>query len=87
MADDKRPKLSDLKESGSIEEDCDLCIFLHRPEYYEPNNEDLKGKAEMIVAKAREGAIGSVECRYEGRYMRWVDSSQAAAASQDKIPW
>ena len=87
MSDDKLPKLSDLKESGALEEDADLVIFLHRPEYYEPNNEDLKGKAEMIVAKAREGSIGSVECRYEGRYMRWVDKTEPAAASQDKIPW
>jgi replicative DNA helicase len=71
--DDKRPRLSDLRESGTIEQDADTVIFLHRPEYYEPHDESLKGKGEINVAKQREGPTGVVEVRYEGSITRWTD--------------
>ena len=61
---DKRPKMSDLRESGSMEQDADLIMFVYRDEYYNPNTE-LAGKAEVIVAKNRHGETGSV-------YLAWL---------------
>ncbi|RTZ59309.1 MAG: replicative DNA helicase, partial [Gammaproteobacteria bacterium] len=62
---DKRPQLADLRESGQIEQDADLIIFLHRPEYYLKLKKkevppDLQGKAEVIIAKQRQGPMGVV---------------------------
>ncbi|MGA2186205.1 MAG: replicative DNA helicase [Bryobacteraceae bacterium] len=57
---DHRPQLSDLRESGSIEQDADLVAFIFREEIYKPDREDLKGKAELLVAKQRNGPIGRV---------------------------
>ena len=76
---DSRPTLGDLKESGNIEEDADVVAFLHRPEYYDKSNEDLRGKGEMILAKQREGPTAICDCLYQGRMMRWEDEQQPAA--------
>ena len=60
----KRPMLSDLKESGNIEQDADTVIFIYRDEIYEPNSKD-KGKAEFIVAKQRNGALGTIKTIFD----------------------
>ncbi len=61
---DHKPKLSDLRESGAIEQDADLVILLFREEYYEPDNEEAKGSAELIIAKQRNGPVGKVNLTF-----------------------
>lgn len=68
---DHRPVLSDLRESGSIEQDADLVMFLYRDEYYVPDSEE-KGVAECIVAKNRHGATDTVKLAWDGQYTRFV---------------
>ena len=63
----KRPILSDLRESGAIEQDADLVLFLHREEYYNREDPSLKGKGELIVAKARNGPLGTVHLHFDAR--------------------
>ena len=67
---DHRPQLSDLRESGAIEQDADLVILLLREEYYNPTDEN-KGIAELIVAKQRNGPVGSLNLTFIGEYMRF----------------
>jgi replicative DNA helicase len=62
--DDHRPQLSDLRESGSIEQDADLVCFVYRPEVYDRNREDLRGLAELIVAKQRNGPVDTVKLTF-----------------------
>ena len=69
---DKRPMLSDLRESGAIEQDADEVIFLYRDEYYNENTED-KGVAECIVAKNRHGEVGTVKLQWIGQYQTFAD--------------
>ncbi|MFN0241551.1 MAG: replicative DNA helicase [Planctomycetota bacterium] len=68
--DDKRPQLSDLRESGSIEQDADVVLLLYRPEYYNPTDEN-RGLAELIVAKQRNGPTGTVKLAFFGSTMRF----------------
>ena len=69
---DKRPMLSDLRESGAIEQDADEVLFLYRDEYYNENTED-KGVAECIVAKNRHGEVGTVKLQWVGQYQTFAD--------------
>jgi replicative DNA helicase len=71
----KRPMLSDLRESGAIEQDADIVMFLYREEYYERENTDAdkQGKAEVIVAKHRNGATASFEVNFISRYVKFTN--------------
>jgi replicative DNA helicase len=77
---DKKPLLSDLRESGSIEQDADVVCFIHREEYYDRENEDLKGKAEIIIAKQRNGPTGSIHLAYLADYTRFENLQHGADA-------
>lgn len=65
---DKKPMLSDLRESGSIEQDADIVLFIYRPDYYDAENPELKNKAELIIAKNRHGEVGKVDLQWEGQF-------------------
>ena len=71
----KRPQLSDLRESGAIEQDADMVLFVHRPEYYhifqDEKGNDLHGMAQIIIAKHRKGATGDVLLTFRGEYTRF----------------
>ena len=70
-----RPQLSDIRESGAIEQDADVVMFIHREEYYDPDTPD-KGIAELIIAKQRNGALGTVKLGWKGEYTWFMDLSQ-----------
>jgi replicative DNA helicase len=69
---DKKPMLSDLRESGAIEQDADLVILLHREDIYEPES-PRAGEADLIIAKHRNGATGTVTVSFQGTYSRFTD--------------
>jgi replicative DNA helicase len=69
---DKKPMLSDLRESGSIEQDSDVVLLVHRPDLYEPDTERA-GEADLIIAKHRNGPTATVAVAFQGRYSRFVD--------------
>jgi replicative DNA helicase len=74
---DKKPQLSDLRESGAIEQDADMVSFIYRPEYYEitesPDGRSLKEVAEIIIAKNRHGPTETVELRWVSKYAKFTD--------------
>jgi len=70
--DDKRPMLSDLRDSGAIEQDADVVMFLYRDEYYQ-KKEDNHNRAEIIFAKNRHGSVGKVEVGFESKFTRFYD--------------
>ena len=75
--DTHRPQLADLRESGAIEQDADMVCMIHRPEYYgimkDTHNRSLKGIAEIIIAKHRNGKTGDVKLRFIGEYARFAN--------------
>lgn len=76
----KKPILSDLRESGAIEQDADMVLFIYRPEYYglseDEDHSSTKGKAVVSIAKHRNGKLGEVELRFVGQYARFEDLEQ-----------
>ena len=77
----KRPQLSDLRESGAIEQDADIVCFIHRPEYYtrsttDAENRDIRGMAEFIVAKHRSGSVDDIEMTFVARFARFQNRSE-----------
>jgi replicative DNA helicase len=68
---DNEPKLSDLRESGSIEQDADVVMFIHRPEYYDRDNPDIKGDANLIIGKQRNGPTDTVKLTYINQWTRF----------------
>ncbi len=74
---DKRPQLSDLRESGSIEQDADIVMFLYRPEYYKITVDEegmpTQGMGEVIIAKHRNGSTGTVKLKFIGKYTKFAD--------------
>ena len=78
---DKRPQLSDLRESGSIEQDADQVLFIYRPEYYKmetfPDNTPSTGKAEIQIAKNRHGATADVRVRFDAQFTKFADDVES----------
>jgi replicative DNA helicase len=83
--DGKRPQLSDLRESGAIEQDADMVLFVHRPEYYhiyqDEKGNDLHGMAQIIIAKHRKGATGDVLLNFRGEFTRFQNPEDAYIGS------
>ena len=81
----KRPQLSDLRESGNLEQDADIVSFIYRPEYYgimEDETGSLLGIAEFIFAKHRNGALGTERLRFEKEFTRFSDFDSPALSTQ-----
>ena len=73
---DRKPILSDLRDSGAIEQDADLVMFIHRPEYYDREDETKKGVAEVMLAKHRNGPTGDIHLRFNREYTRFDSLTQ-----------
>jgi replicative DNA helicase len=84
----KRPQLSDLRDSGAIEQDADKVLFIHRPEYYRLTEDEmgnsLVGVAEIIVAKNRNGAVGVATLRFDAEYVRFCNLNDRSVVSVAK---
>ncbi len=77
---EKKPRLSDLRESGAIEQDADVVLLIHREEYYKPEDESLAGQAEVIIAKQRNGPTGIVKLQFDAKSTRFNPYLPEAAA-------
>jgi replicative DNA helicase len=76
---DKRPMLSDLRESGAVEQDSDVVIFIYRDEYYNDDSE-REGEADLIIAKHRNGALDTITLSFNPRYPRFMNYARGEAA-------
>jgi replicative DNA helicase len=88
---DKRPMLSDLRSSGAIEQDADVVMFLHRPEYYgifeDDKGNSLRGVGEVIVAKNRSGSLDTVKLKFVGKYTKFTDLESSYGEKAPTIPF
>ncbi len=94
-SEDKRPQLSDLRESGAIEQDADIVCFIHRPEYYlrgaqRDEHPEQRGLAEFIIAKHRSGSVCDIPLRFRGQYARFenwsdIDTTFTQATAESAI--
>jgi replicative DNA helicase len=80
----RRPQLSDLKETGSLEEDADVVLFVHRPEQYNRQDPDLRGKAEFIIGKQRNGPIGKRAMLFQHEYQRFVEATNGEKSTNEE---
>src|ERR1051325_4028197 len=80
----RRPQMSDLRESGAIEQDADVIMFIYREELYDKNNEEVKGKAEVIVEKQRNGPTGTITLTFIGEYTRFENYTERDDYSFDE---
>jgi len=71
---DRRPLMSDLRESGAIEQDADLILFIYREEVYAPEKEEARGRAEVIIGKQRNGPIGTIAFTFIGQFTRFANA-------------
>jgi len=72
---EKRPMLSDLRESGAIEQDADVVMFVYRQEHYERDNAELEGQAEIIIGKQRNGPVGTIHMTFIKEYAKFEDQA------------
>jgi replicative DNA helicase len=79
----KRPLMADLRESGSIEQDADLIVFIYRDEVYNPETSE-KGKAEIIIGKHRNGSTGTIQLAFQGPWLRFVNLAPESAYQYDR---
>ncbi len=87
--ENKRPQLSDLRESGAIEQDADIVCFIHRPEYYkltiDETGYDWRGKALFIIAKHRNGSVGDIKLEFKAEYARFADLNTDAPMPGENV--
>ena len=82
---DRRPQLQDLRESGAIEQDADIVMFLYRDDYYNPDT-DEPNTTEVIISKQRNGPVGTIKLVWQGEYQRFLNKSMFTEVDEP-MPW